>query len=683
MSTAFRNRASVTSRAPRACRHAAAVALSACCALSSTPAFAQTSGPDVAQMSIEDLMKVDVTTVSRRAQRLQDAAAAVSVLTSEDIRRSGATSIPEALRLVPGVHVARIDANKWSVSVRGFTGRYANKLLVLVDGRSVYTPLWSGVVWDLVNIPLNTIERIEVIRGPGATLWGANAVNGVINIITRSAGAYQGIHLTAATGSADRGMFSLSGGRPLSAATALRVDASGSVIDGSTLPFTVPVSADDNWRNWRLGARVDSKRANGSEVSVQTAYAHSHINDAWLFPTLTPPFAQVTAGEIEHTSAFGSGEWRRPDASGETILRGSLEYSNISEVFARDERKTVNIEAQRTQRIGQRHTLVLGATERYSADQLVGSTWTVFATDARTLVWHSVFAQDDIAFAGNRFRLTGGLKMEHNDYTGWEPQPNVRGIFAVNERQSFWGAVSRAVRLPSRGEADGQLWLMTLLRPDVPLPIAIRLQGLGTKAESEKMTGYEGGYRLQFGNVASLDVSIFDQRYSGLRVVSGPSTFVFDPVPVPHLVAPIPLAFDLSQYRRGFEVAAEWRPQARLRLNGGATWLNGYTSVPPTTDGLPSTDEPKSYGFARAAVNLPARVELDGALRYASAMPATGIPGYVTADARVGFRLSSINLAVVGRNLLASEHKEFIGEFFSLGRCAAERSILVQATFSR
>ncbi|MGE3958512.1 MAG: TonB-dependent receptor plug domain-containing protein [Vicinamibacterales bacterium] len=662
------------------------------------PVEAQTEAggtPPLEQMSIEDLMNVDVTSVARRAQRLQDAAAAVYVLTSEDIRRSGATSIPEALRLVPGVHVGRIDSNKWSVSVRGFTGRYANKLLVLVDGRSVYTPLFSGVFWDTVRVPLDTIERIEVVRGPGATLWGANAVNGVINIITRAASAVTGVHAMVATGSEDFGLFSVTAGRQVGARTAVRADASASLVDGSVLA-TQDEASEDRWRNVRLGIRMDSRLTDRDDLSVQAAYTSSRIDEAWQFPALLPPFTTTYYDRSRHKAAFASVDWTRRDRSGETNVRGIGEYTNLFEVFAGERRTNLQVEAQRTQHIAA-HTLIVGGSHRQSSDDLAGSDWVQFSPQSRLLTWQSAFIQDDVALAADRLHVTGGMKMEHNSYTGWERQPNLRAIVSLTPKQSVWGAISRAVRLPSRGEADGNIWVGTTVVPGMPLPAAITLEGLGRNANAEVMKAAEGGYRYQVGAVASFDVSLFDQHYTRLRNVTQPQDFFLDllrhpvasapggDVMIPHLDAIVPLSFDAKGRRYGAEIAAEWRPQPRVRVAGAATFLGGYNGGAESDGGVAAmTDDPPSrMGLMRVALNLPAHLEVDTAVRAVSALTRLSVPGYVTADLRVGFRLSNVNLAVVGRNLAAGEHREFVPEFYSFGRSAAERSLLVQATFSR
>ena len=675
------------------------LAIGALLCLAAASVLAQETA-DITQMSIEDLMKVDVTSVSRRAQHLQDAAAAVSVLTSEDIRRSGATSIPEVLRLVPGVHVARIDSNKWSVSVRGFTGRYANKLLVLIDGRSVYTPLFSGVIWDVVAVPLDTIERIEVIRGPGATLWGANAVNGVINIITRAATASGGVRAMMAAGSEERGLFSLSAGRQLTPRLAVRADVSASVLDGSTSSLFSGEESDD-WRNLRFGLRTDSRLSDIDTLTAQGAYAGTRIDDEYMFPSLVPPLFEIVQRRTEHTNSVASVDWTRQQGEAQTSARGVFEYSDLREGFASEERRTVDLEAQHSRPFGRRHLAIVGASYRQSADLLVGSTWATFSAAKRTLTWQSLFAQDDIALAADRFRVTAGVKLEHNDYTGWETQPNLRGIVTVTGKQSVWAAVSRAVRLPSRGEADGRLWLLSTPLPDLPFPAAVVLEGVGSRADAERMTAFEAGYRYQVGHAASFDVSAFEQRYSRLRNLSAPTiSLVPDPDHhglgatsagvnlfdiYPHVEAHLPLAFDADGQRRGLEVSLDWRPHLRARVTGGLSLLGGTSDgASSNPSSVPSTDDPpQRIGFGRLALNLPAHLEFDAALRYVSRLHIIGVPAYTTADARLGFRVGNVKLAVLGRNLLDTEHQEFVAEFFSVPRAAAERSVLLQATVGR
>lgn len=665
--------------------------------LAATSTLAQDNA-DIEQMSIEDLMKVDVTSVSRRAQHLQDAAAAVSVLTSEDIRRSGATSIPEVLRLVPGVHVARIDSNKWSVSVRGFTGRYANKLLVLIDGRSVYTPLFSGVIWDVVAVPLDTIERIEVIRGPGATLWGANAVNGVINIITRAATASGGVRAMMATGSEERGLFSLSAGRQLTPRIALRADASASVLDGSS--SLASGAESDEWKNLRFGMRVDSRLSDSDTLTTQGAYSGTRIDDEYLFPSLVPPLFDLVQRRTEHTNGVASVEWTRQRGEAQTSVRGAFEYSDLREGFAGEERRTFDLEAQHSRPIGRRHLAIVGGSYRQSADTLTGSTWATFSPADRTLRWQSLFAQDDIALAADRLRVTAGVKLEHNDYTGWETQPNLRAILTVTDKQSAWAAVSRAVRLPSRGEADGRLWLLSAPLPGLPVPAAVILEGVGS-SDAERMTAIEAGYRYQVGNSASFDVSAFEQRYSRLRNLSAPTLSLLPDADhhgigltaagvnlfelYPHVDAHVPLAFDADGQRRGLEVSLDWRPHTRARVTGGLSLLDGADDGSSSNvSSVPSTDDPpQRIGFARLALNLPAHLEFDAALRYVSRLRIIGVPAYTTADARLGFRVGNVKLAALGRNLLDKAHQEFVAEFFSVPRAAAERSVLLQAMFGR
>ncbi|MFN7985229.1 MAG: TonB-dependent receptor plug domain-containing protein [Vicinamibacterales bacterium] len=633
-------------------------------------------------MSIEDLMNVDVTSVSRTNQRLADAAAAVFVVTSEDIRRSGATNIPDALRLVPGIQVAQIDANKWSVSVRGFNGRYSTKLLVLVDGRSVYMPLESGVLWDALNIPMDSIDHVEVIRGPGATLWGANAVNGVINIITRSATAYNGVHLSVGTGTSDKGTASLSMAGNLGSRTAIGVDVSGASVYGS-VPNPVTGQQDDDWQTGRLGVRLDSRLSDHDDLMAQGAYARSHIQDTWLMPTLTPPFTESLAATSQHESAFGNVRWTHRGSGGDTEGRVSFEHSVLREVFLVDHRNTLDIDVQRTQKLAPWNEVVFGADYRRSADDVSSSPWVTLSPSARVLQWQSMFAQDAVDAFGARLRLTIGAKAEHNDYTGWELQPNVRGVVTISPRQTAWAAVSRAVRLPSRLEADGLAWFATATSPESLLPQVITIGGVLNNARAEVLIAREVGYRYRVSETASVDVSAYDSSYSDLRTVGAPRP-VLSFVPVPHLDVLLPTEFAANAHRRGLEVSAEWRPAPAIRVNGYSGWLSAGNTVAVPAPGVPPIDDPPARQSAvRASINLPRSVELDVDVRHVSRLELSGVPAYTTADARLGFRLQGLDLAIVGRNLLAAERLEFVPEVFGMGRAAAERSLYFQVSFRR
>ena len=317
------------------------------------------AGQDLSSLSLEELMNVEVTSVSRRREQLAESAAAVFVLTSEDIRRSGALTIPDLLRLVPGLHVAQLDSNKWAVSARGFGSRFSNKLLVMVDGRSVYSPLFSGVFWDLVNVPLDSIERIEVVRGPGATMWGANAVNGVINIITRSAFGSTGLQASIGSGTEERMIGSLQAGRLIGQRSAIRVNLSGHDRDGSA--GFGSANEIDVWRNGRGGARIDVRPTDRHDVSFQGGWASSRATDEWQTPTYAAPYVVTRTGRIERDSAFASALWTARSGRGITTsyLQGGLE--RVHDYTLGQDRRDLSLGVQHAQSWGPLADLVFGA----------------------------------------------------------------------------------------------------------------------------------------------------------------------------------------------------------------------------------------------------------------------------------------------------------------------------------
>ncbi len=642
-------------------------------------AAAQAAG-DIGQLSLEDLMNLEVTSVSRRSERLSDASAAVHVLTSEDIRRSGATSIPEALRLAPGVQVARIDSSKWSVSVRGFSGRYSNKLLVLVDGRSVYAPLFSGVLWDTVNVPVDSIERIEVIRGPGATVWGANAVNGVINIITRSATAALGQRVTVMTGTDDRAQVHVSHGAAVGVGVALKADASFSTNVGFTRqPFSTLTT--DAVQAGRFGLRADASLSDRDQVSVQASFVLSNITDGWAMPSLGPALTVLSTASSRHWIGAVNGEWVRKHAAGATSVRLVVEHNAFREVLAGERRRTIDAEVQRTERVGSRHEMVYGAAIRSTSDRVATTPWFSAGPPQRSISRESAFLQDEVKVLGGRAGITVGAKVEHNSYTGLELQPNLRVMAALSPTQSVWAAVSRAVRLPSRAEVDGQLWLGTTQDPDTSLPVQLTVTGSRANARAEQLVAREVGYRYRIGSTASIDVTAFLNRYDGLRTIGlGQPSFVALPTPRVSLVG----TFENSGRRslHGSEVALDWRPATRLRVTGAYSWLGGQG--PDLGGPLPVEDDASAHqSYLRAALNLPARIELDGAIRRVSALRASAVAGYTEADARLGFRLPGLTLSVVGRNLLAPGHVEYAPEAWGLGRALVPRAVTVLARVSR
>jgi iron complex outermembrane receptor protein len=655
---------------------AVASALAASCVLAPEHAAAQAPVVDLAKLSLENLLDIEVTSVSRRSQRLADAAASVFVLTSEDIRRSGADTLPDVLRLVPGLHVGQIDVSTVSVSVRGFGGRFANKLLVLVDGRSVYTPLFSGVFWNLAVIQLEDVERIEVARGPGATLWGANAVNGVINIITRSAASARGATVSVAAGTTDRLAGTVRFGAALGARATLRADV-GTLVRESAVTLALPGSGDQ-WRASRAGTRVDWRPTDRDDVTMQVEYATSRADVTWTLPSMLPPYAAVTFDRNRYATNLVMGQWTRRAGAGTTAAQLYSERTDMREAVYGERRHTVGVDVQHARRLGAVHDVVFGAAYRTSSDEGDGTAVVALVPDACRMTLWSAFLQDDIALAGGRVRVTLGSKFEHNQHTGWEVQPNVRGWVSVADGHSVWAAVSRAVRLPARAESDGRIaFAVSPPSAVTPLPQLITLVHDDRARGAETLVAVEAGYRLQAARKVSVDVSLFRNRYAGLLTSAiGAPDVQF--APVPHAVVPIRFWNGARETTTGGEVAAEWRPAPAWRVL--AAYSAFHTSAVPLAEnpaGVPG-DYPAHQAHGGVAVLLPRNVELDVRVRRVSALDVIGVPAYATADLRLAVPMGPLELAVVGRNLLDGRRTEYRSDVLLVATSDVARSALVR-----
>src|SRR2546422_1294895 len=446
------------------------------------------------RLSIDQLMNIEVTSVSRRAERLSHAASAIQVITQEDIRRSGASSLPEALRLATNLQVAQVDSRQWAISARGFNSPAANKLLVLIDGRTVYTPLYSGVFWDVQDVDLADIDRIEVISGPGPTLWGANAVNGVINVITRNSGDTQGLLVSGGGGTELRGFGNARYGGALTPTVHYRVYGNGFARQPTLLPSSL--DAADDWHALQGGFRVDWDASPTNGVSV-----HGDLYDGRI--------SQPSASDIAVSGHNLAARWSHT-ISATSDLRAELYYDrthrDIPGTFGED-LATYDVDIQHRTELGQRHDLVWGLGYRLINDRVVNSAALEFLPPHVARQWFTAFVQDEIALVPDRLHVALGTKLEHNDYTGFEIQPSGRANWRLSPSGTLWAAVSRALRTPSR--IDRELF--------VRVPPATFLAG-GPGFDSEEELAYELGYRHQQGSLA-LSVATFYSRYHGLRSV--------------------------------------------------------------------------------------------------------------------------------------------------------------------
>ena len=613
----------------------------------------------VLSLSLEELMQITVTSASKKPQSLAQTAAAVFVISADDIRRAGATNVPEALRLAPGVQVAAIGHNKWGVSIRGFNSRFANKLLVLVDGRAVYSPSFSGVFWEHNDIPLENIERIEVIRGPGAAVWGANAVNGVINIITASAAATQGGLISAAAGDEVNGMGLVRYGWALNDDTHLRVYASGKSVDGGENAQTGG-DGPDKWRNKQAGFRLDGSFGVNS-ISLQGALSDQAAGDD--ITAITPdPLAPVTRVHTDGDGTSGHllGHWERPTTTGVQSLQAYFDHTDYDLGLARYRNDTGDLEYQR-QHTGGRHDVVWGLGYRHSQDSADTTRYLSFRDSSKSYDLYSVFIQDEITLVPSRWRLTLGSRFEHNDFSGFEVQPNVRLLWTPTSRDSLWSAVSRAVRTPSRGELSATIFVQG---PSVATG-GLSVAAVGRQnMDSETLSAMDLGWRRQWSEGLSSELSAFYYRYADVRgSIPDPQNLQFDGVH-PYIPAFISNSYDMETY--GLELSLDWLPRDHWRLQANVALFDArLLNIKPGANSEEFIgNTPTSQISLRSSVDLTSTLQWDLWLRDVGERPGTSSPAddvaaYTTLDMRVAWKpRKDLDVAVVGQNLFEPSHQE-------------------------
>ncbi|MES3001058.1 MAG: TonB-dependent receptor [Pseudomonadota bacterium] len=584
--------------------------------------FAQLSLDKLADFSLEQLGNIKVSSVSRRQERLLQAPASVFVITPEDIRRSGARSLPEVLRLAPNLQVARTSAGQWAISARGFNNAIGNKLLVLVDGRTIYSPLFSGVWWDQQDVVLEDVEQIEVISGPGGALWGANAVNGVINVTTRPASQTQGSLVSVSGGDGNQNLSARYGGK-LGDTGAWRLYAMG--VDRKNTSSARGARIADDARKQQIGWRADW------DAGIDRFNFQGDAYEGGTAPG-TPESPQISGANL-------LASWKRalPDGSG-WRLQGYYDQSRRDEPFSfRDDMEIFDIEWQRNEPVRGSHRVLWGANVREARDSTQPSFLVRFIPGDRSLRWASVFAQDEIRVA-DQLELTLGAKLERNVYTGWEFLPSARLSWTPSDEQLGWAALSRAVRAPAR--LDREFFF--------PGNAPFFIRG-GPDFRSEVANVLELGWRAQPSRAMSYSVTAFHHRYDHLR--SGQ--------PPPAVVQNM-----MEGSTSGLEAWAQWQAAEQWRLSAGLLELRQHLRVMPgSTDPIgPSAlgNDPRHQWSLRSSHNLGHGHELDVSIRRVGALPLPAVPAYTALDARWGWRVSpDVDVALNLQNLLDRGHVEF------------------------
>lgn len=620
---------------------------------------------DLTNATLEDLMNMQVTSVSRKEQSAFKAASSIYVITQDDIRHSGATNIPDLLRIVPGVDVARITANTWAISIRGFNYRYSGKVLVMIDGRSVYSPTFSGVFWDQQMVPLENIDRIEVIRGPGGTVWGANAMNGVINIITKSARDTQGGLMSAVAGNYDRaqGLVQYGG---TAGNGAYRVYSR--YTDSADSPSIPGRRAVDDSHSSQAGFRSDWKLSDSDNLTVEGDWLgesegqtiatmfYSQFPNIYTIDDQVRVSAQNAVGQWTHTFANGS------DLSTQAYFDRFRRFDQALNVV-----DTGDVELRYHFHIGRRHDIVSGFDYRASTLSYLDGYETAFRTPHRVEDLSSGFIQDEIALTDS-LALSLGAKLEENSYTSFEYEPSLRIAWSPSSRHTLWASVSRAIEQPSWLYAQSQFDVASVPIPGPGFGI-VQING-NQKLESPFVFDYEIGYRTQLSKKITLDATIFYSYYNHLFSIEPQSPY-FDVAAAPGYLV-IPSVFEnLGNAKTyGAELSARWDVTTWWRISPGFSFLHAHIyedagSHDTTYAPFAMDDSPMNQAQVRSEIRLPHRIEWDTSVYYVGcftnpSLPGT-VPAYTRLDSRFGWHFGEhVDMSIAGQNLLSPRHLEFL-----------------------
>jgi iron complex outermembrane receptor protein len=632
-------------------------------------------------LSLEQLGNIEVTTVSKGPVKLSQTPAAIYVITQEDIRRSGVRSLPEALRLAPGVDVAQIDSVKWAVGIRGFQSRLSRAVLVLIDGRSVYSPLFHGVYWEVQDTLIEDIDRIEVIRGPGGTIWGANAVNGVINIITKNSRDTHGTLVSAGGGSVDQGFLDFRTGGGNDSGFNYRVYGKGA--DQGPQQHTGGTQFDD-WRRMQAGFRTDFDVNTRNTITVQGDIYDGVAGESVRVSSLNPPGATV----IDQNAVLSGGNvlarWERMySATSDLQIQAYYDRVNRRQTNQAEYRDTYDVDLVHHLTLFGKHDFIWGFGARASVGKLpeVVPTY-VFTPNRRTDQLYTAYAQDSIPLVSDKLAFTAGAKIFHESLSGFNVEPSARLLWTPTPRRTIWGAVTRAVRTAS--DIEDTLTTTSLLSTN-PLQYT-RVQGDRIFTD-EVLVGYEAGYRSLISNTFSLDVAAFHNRYNHLLSLEPLTPFSENEGGQTASIFPFINLNGVKGTTTGVEIAPDWKPRAWWRLQGSYSLLHMDMDTIATSRDISTVaalegSSPHHQVRVQSWIDLMRNMEFSATWRYVSAIPAFGVGGYQTGDVRFAWRpMPRVELAINAQNLMQPHHAEFGGDPGPL--VGIKRNVFASLTFRK
>lgn len=653
------------------------------------PAVGVPGPEDLSQLSLAELLDIPVTVVSRTSSPLSQTAGAVHVITQDDIRRSGSQSVAEALRLAPGMEVAQVNSVNWAVSSAGFNDTYANKLLVLRDGRSLYTPLFSGTYWNQQTTILPDIENIEVVLGPGASVWGANAVNGVVNVVSKSAFDTVGTLVQTGGGTEQLGRATVRHGALLGEDLAFRVYAQQQFHDDSRTPSGD--RANDRFESTLGGFRLDWREPGEAEFMLNGEIHRSVGDAAAVTPIYAPPYVQTVFDEDRNLGGFLLGRWRRHFSEGSALtVDAYYDATRMDHPQFEEDRDIGEIGLQYVAELGEIHRLSAGLNYRVVADdyRTVGAVLIDPPSDVRHLP--SAFVQDEIELLPERLTLTLGTKVEGVEGHGVEVQPAARLAWTPVKTVTVWSAVARAARTPSRAERDATAVFEvyppgTPGMPDPNFPTAVVAMGSEDFAP-EHLLALETGARWQARDTLSFDVAAHCHIYDDLRTIS-PGAPYFDPVNNVFVLPQSPANLMHGVNWSG-EFGVQWNPTARSRVRASYSFfspdLKRDQDFPGSTDVAFAVDRsPRHQAALWGSIDLTASLEFDARLRYVGELAASGVPDYWELDARLAWQpRPDLELALIGKSLLHDRHAEFgTSQYGGAPVALVERSVFAQLTW--